>query len=183
MACNRGATLDFTIGRSTYVATDVLDSRRVGALYQQGCDLTAAASITLPDDWDDWFAGIALIYSTSDACFSPCMLAPNWKRGRWSASIIDCCTRAWSSPPHPDERHRRSNRHHDPRHDQVGGVPYRGRPGSLGLWRESRRCPLSCHQATSRRGLSHRRRPGTAPPDGCNAGRRPGGAPCREVSQ
>jgi alkanesulfonate monooxygenase SsuD/methylene tetrahydromethanopterin reductase-like flavin-dependent oxidoreductase (luciferase family) len=62
MACNSGATLDFALSRHTYVATGVMDSLRAGALYQQSQDIAAAKGMTLPEDWPDWFAGIALIY-------------------------------------------------------------------------------------------------------------------------
>ena len=62
MACNSMDNLDFAIERRTYVATGPVDNQRMGVFYQRGREIALEKSVALPEDWDEWFAGFAVLY-------------------------------------------------------------------------------------------------------------------------
>ena len=62
LAANSHDTLDFAIRRKTYIATPFVSCERTNETWHLAHDMSKDMGIPLVDDWDDWYASVAVIY-------------------------------------------------------------------------------------------------------------------------
>ena len=89
MACNSAETLEFALSRSTYVVTGIVDNAHAGSLYQRSRDITTAEGFHLPDDWDEWFGGISLVYVDETESKARAGVREHLKRYQHALSLFD----------------------------------------------------------------------------------------------
>ena len=89
MACNSTDTLEFALGRGAYVVTGIFGNAHTGSLYQRSRDITAARGFRLPDDWDEWFGGISLIYVDETDEKARAAVRESLKRYQLALSLFD----------------------------------------------------------------------------------------------
>ena len=63
--------------------------RLSGSLYQRSRDITAAERFDLPDDWDEWFGGISLIYVDESDSKARSGVREHLKQYQHALSIFD----------------------------------------------------------------------------------------------
>ena len=89
MACGSTETLEFALSRGAYVVTGIVDNGHAGSLYQRSRDITTAEGFDLPDDWDDWFGGISLIYVDESDSKARSAVREHLKEYQQALSIFD----------------------------------------------------------------------------------------------
>ena len=89
MACSSTETLEFALSRGAYVVTGIVDNGLAGSLYQRSRDITTAEGFDLPDDWDDWFGGISLIYVDESDSKARLAVRKHLKEYQQALSIFD----------------------------------------------------------------------------------------------